>query len=181
MASPVPSHYLNQCCLIITWITRNKLQWDLNQNTKLLIHENAFEVVIREMVAICPGKDELIALHWPEKTSFKMAHDDVIKWKHFPRYWPFVWGIHRSPVNSLHKGQWRGALMFCFDLRPNKWLSKQSWGWWFEMLSRPLWRHRNVLRCQEIWWNFPVYGRLSIWCPHHSLIVLPFCWSSNRQ
>ena len=19
-----------------------------------------------------------------------------------------------------------------FDLRPNKWLSKQSWGWWFE-------------------------------------------------
>ena len=27
--------------------------------------------------------------------------DDVIKWKHFPRYWPFVWGI-----------QWRGALIF---------------------------------------------------------------------
>ena len=39
-------------------------------------------------------------------------HDDVIKWKHFPRYWPFVWGIHRGPVNSPHKGQWRGALMF---------------------------------------------------------------------
>ena len=30
-----------------------------------------------------------------------------------------------------------------FDLRPNKWLSKQSWGWWFETLSCPLWRHRN--------------------------------------
>ena len=39
-------------------------------------------------------------------------HDDVIKWKHFPRYWPFVRRIHRSPVNSPHKGQWRGALMF---------------------------------------------------------------------
>ena len=39
-------------------------------------------------------------------------HDDVIKWKHFLRYWPFVRGIHRSPVNSPHKGQWRGALMF---------------------------------------------------------------------
>ena len=38
-------------------------------------------------------------------------HDDVIKWKHFPRYWPFVRGIHRSPVNSPHKGQWRGALV----------------------------------------------------------------------
>ena len=39
-------------------------------------------------------------------------HDDVIKWKHFPRYWPIVRGIHRSPVNSPHNGQWRGALIF---------------------------------------------------------------------
>ena len=38
--------------------------------------------------------------------------DDVIKWKHFPWYWPFVRGIHRSPVNSPHKGQWSRALMF---------------------------------------------------------------------
>ena len=30
----------------------------------------------------------------------------------FPRYWPFARGIHRSPVDSPHKGQWRGALMF---------------------------------------------------------------------
>ena len=44
--------------------------------------------------------------------SIGSRHDDVIKWKHFPRYWPFVRGIHRSPVNSEHKGQWRGALMF---------------------------------------------------------------------
>ena len=44
--------------------------------------------------------------------SRRVNHDDVMKWKHFPRYWPFVRGIHRSPVNSPHKGQWRGALMF---------------------------------------------------------------------
>ena len=30
-----------------------------------------------------------------------------------------------------------------FDLRLNKRLSKQWWGWWFETLSRPLWHHRN--------------------------------------
>ena len=30
-----------------------------------------------------------------------------------------------------------------FDLRPNKLLSKQSWGWWSETPSRSLWRHRN--------------------------------------
>ena len=37
-------------------------------------------------------------------------------WRHqmeiFPHYWPFVKGIHRSPVDSSNKGQWRGALMF---------------------------------------------------------------------
>ena len=58
---------------------------------------------------------------WGFKVGFVVAseslgrpstHDDVIKWKHFPRYWPFVRGIHRSPVNSPHKGQWRGPLMF---------------------------------------------------------------------
>ena len=31
-----------------------------------------------------------------------------------------------------------------FDLRPNKRLSKHSWGWWFETSSRSLWRHCNV-------------------------------------
>ena len=31
-----------------------------------------------------------------------------------------------------------------FDLHPNKRLSKQWWGWWFETPSCPLWRHRNV-------------------------------------
>ena len=45
---------------------------------------------------------------FPEKKQPFPLHDDVIKWNHFPRYWQFVRGIHRSP----HKGQWRGALMF---------------------------------------------------------------------
>ena len=44
--------------------------------------------------------------------NWGQVHDGVIKWKHFPRYWPLVRGIHLSPVNSPHKGQWRGALMF---------------------------------------------------------------------
>ena len=65
-------------------------------------------------------------------------HDDVIKWKHFPRYWSFVRGIHRSqrPVTR--------SFDIFFDLRLNKRLSKQSWGWWFETLTCPLWRQCNV-------------------------------------
>ena len=84
------------------------------------------------------------SLNWPFplcdcKLFFSSPHDAIINWKH---YWSFVRGIHRSPVNSPHKGQWRGALMFYF-LCPNKRLRKQSWGWWCETLSRSLWRHRN--------------------------------------
>ena len=41
------------------------------------------------------------------------CHDDVIKWKHFSCYWPFVRAIHQSPVDSPHNGQWCIALMFC--------------------------------------------------------------------
>ena len=45
-------------------------------------------------------------------TAQMAMHNDVIEWKYFPRYWPFVRGIQRWPVNSPHKGQWLRALMF---------------------------------------------------------------------
>ena len=57
-------------------------------------------------------KKKVIFIQRKNKTRAFFAHDDVIKWGYFQRYWPFVRGIHRSPVNSPHEGQWRGALMF---------------------------------------------------------------------
>ena len=62
----------------------------------------------------------------------EFEHDDVIKWKHFPRYGEFH---TQRPVTWSFDG--------CFDLRLNKRLSKQSWGWWFETVSWSLWRHCN--------------------------------------
>ena len=56
-------------------------------------------------------------------------HDDVIKWKHFPRYWLFVRGIQRSPVNYSHYGQWRGVLMFSLICaRINGWVNNGEAG-----------------------------------------------------
>ena len=41
-----------------------------------------------------------------------------------PLYWPFVRGIHRSPVNSPHKCQWRGVLMLSLICaRINSWVN----------------------------------------------------------
>ena len=61
------------------------------------------------------------------------THDDrdVIKWKRFPRYRPFVRGIHRSPENSPHNGQWRGALKYSLMCAwTNGWVTNQGDGDW---------------------------------------------------
>ena len=80
----------------------------------------------------CWHKDCLVA-EW---------HDDVIKWKHFPRYWPFVRGTHRG--FPAQRPVTRRFDVF-FDIHLNKRLSKQSWGWWFEAPSLSLWRQCNDL------------------------------------
>ena len=76
-------------------------------------------------------------------------HDDVIKWKHFPRYWPFVRGIHRSRWIPRTKAR-DAELDVLFDLRLNKRLNKQSFGWWFKTPSCSLWRHCNVMGARGI-------------------------------
>ena len=53
-----------------------------------------------------------------------------------------------------------------FDLRLNKRLSKQWWGWWFETLSHPLWRHRNDL-LPGAW----IVRRVSLWSELDKLLV----------
>ena len=74
--------------------------------------------------------------------------------------WPFSWWCHQMETfsallaicarNSLVTGEFPAqrpvthSFDVFFDLRLNKRLSKQSWGWWSEMPSRPLWRHYNV-------------------------------------
>ena len=106
----------NRLCINVSQSYIIPLSWWRNQMETFFV-----------LLALCVGN------HTPAKVSD--AHDDVIKWKHFPRNWPFVRGIHRSPVNSPHKGQWRGALMYSLicvwindwvnnreagDLRPNR-------------------------------------------------------------
>ena len=56
-------------------------------------------------------------------------HDYGIKWKYFPRYRPFFNGIHRSPVDSHHRGQWRGALILSLMCAwTNRWASNRDAG-----------------------------------------------------
>ena len=45
IAWTAPSHYMNQCWNIVNWTPRNKLQWNVNQNSNIFIRENPFENV----------------------------------------------------------------------------------------------------------------------------------------
>ena len=92
-------------------------------------------------------------------------HDDVIKWKHFPRNWPFVRGIHRSPVNSTHKGQWRGALMFSLICSPiNGWVNNGEAG--------DLRRYR--FHCDVIVMMIGVYPATSTRTPRYIIVSSPY-------
>ena len=74
--------------------------------------------------------------HVDEIYGEPIFHDDVMKWKHFPRYWPFVRGIHRSPVNSPH-----GALMFSLTcVWINGWVNNREAG-----DLRPIRAHYDVI------------------------------------
>ena len=77
-------------------------------------------------------------------------HDNVIKWKRFLRYWPFMRGVHRSTVISPQKAS--DAELWCFlsSVPEYKRLSKQSWGWWVETPSRSLWHHCSVIMLPEV-------------------------------
>ena len=100
-----------------------------------------------------------------------------------------------SPVNGefpTHRPVTRSFDGF-FDLRLNKRLRKQWWGWWFETPSRPLWRHCNEyqvccfpgdLRSQDNSRNDIdlVYGEFPIVCAGRVMVefnIFIFIWGSS--
>ena len=70
-----------------------------------------------------------------------------------------------SPVSSEFPSQRPVTRSFdvFFDLHPNKRLSKQSWGWWFETRSHPLWRQCNVIE-QKGWCFADDILKCTVWC-----------------
>ena len=111
----------------LQWCSRWSWEWIRNFIPHLTSHVITFPCQCEQInyndeqfsqwLQISTGEDFLWALTWNKNIQSLLhtgrweqsIHDDVIKWKHFARYWPFMRGIHRSPVNSPHKSQWHGA------------------------------------------------------------------------
>ena len=95
--------------------------WGGDELTLVVLHDNIMAWDICRITG--PLWGESIA-HW-----WIPLHDDVIKWKHFPHYWLFVWANNPSPVNSPHKGQWHGSLMLSLLCTwTNDWANKRDTG-----------------------------------------------------
>ena len=121
----------------------------------------------------------LLSLKWPTRLCcslvlIKNSWWHVIKWKYFPRYWAFVRGIHLSPVNSPHKGQWRGALIVSLIcVWTNDWIHNRYAG--------DLRHHRTYYRVTGMWlWAF------ILWATRHLIVRLhevskPRIWMSKKN
>ena len=146
--SPVrrQSHYLNPCWRIANWTLKNKLRI------------TGFLFFFKKVLRMSSAKP--------------FRHDDVIKLKHF-RVTGHLCG--NSPVPGEFPAQRPVTRSFdvFFDLRLNKRLSKQSWGWWFETLSCPLWRHRNGSCFQLVLFAYIFYK------PDFGTIIILHRWPLN--
>ena len=123
------------CCISTTWVTSGSDAGLLLDDTKPLSGSVSTYKLIQVILAPCCCA--CITDH----------HDDVIKRKYFPRYWP----IHQWLVNCPQGPVTRSFDVF-FDLHLNKRLNKQRRGWCFETSSHPLWRYCNEMLgfCMDI-------------------------------
>ena len=130
-----------------------RIQLWLNVLAPVCYNVNAIHIchMVDKRVFVCPFLifvSFLISLH--HLGAF--FHDDVIKWKHFPRYWPFVQEIHRSLVNFPHKGQWRGDFMFSLTWI-NAWINNRE----ASDLRRNRAHYNVIVMCQHALNWIPAY------------------------
>ena len=139
------SHDLNQCwSSLLMHICVVRLQW-VDEITLIFWRLNLLR----------------IAVHYPESTAYVRRYS---WWRHQMETFFALLALcaGHSPVTGEFPSQRPVTRSFdvFFDLRLNKRLSKQSWDWWFETPSRPLWCHCNV-------WEV-----ITCPCPWYLLLVL---------
>ena len=110
-----------------------------------------------------------------------ISHDGVIKWKRFLRYWPFVRGLHRSPANSPHKGQWCGTLMFILICAwTNAWVNNREAGDLWRLRAHydvTLMMKHNFSSCNISVMPLKITSQITL---NSDVICLTFCSLASR-
>ena len=119
---------------------------------------------------------------WPMESP---RNGHVTWWRHQMETFSALLAIcaENSPVPGEFTAQRPVTRSFdvFFDLRLNKRLSKQLWGWWFETLSHPLWRHRNDVDMHDdvIQWRGSLMFYLMWACTNAISTHILSKWHSN--
>ena len=183
-----PTRYINiqHLLLHIPWgpiqnKCKEREKQSLNALAKLSCHAHGVGCTFKSLKIYWSVTKLQVSLHERSSVSCKTlwtvarlghvysSQNDVIKWKHFSRYLPFVRGIRRSPVNSPHNGQWRGALKFSLICA---WLN----GWINNGEAGDLKRHRAHYDATVMELNFRFEGYLY----QDEQFLMPMV-SNNRQ
>ena len=120
-----------QCCHIVNRTIKKIFQWTFVQYSNYFIQENAHENVICEWRPLCLGFFNMLIM----KTS---------SYGHIFRVTGLLCGNSSVVGESPTQRPMTRSFDVFFDLRLNKRISKQFWGWLFETPSRSLWRHWNA-------------------------------------
>ena len=145
---------INKHTIIWNMSTRSCCQWTICCQKLLTLWQwNTTKIISKH----CYFK------HKCKKTYSFDLRDTLTWWRHQMETFSALLAIYagNSPVTGEFPSQRPVTRSFdvFFDLRLNKPLSKQWWGWWFETLSRPLWRHYN-----ELWELCTRLGEHIFWC-----------------
>ena len=120
---------------VFTWITRAIMHKNERRKKNRFINSGIYCVFLTRWCwgVTKPGHNLL-------------SHNYLSWWRHQMEIFSALLALcaGNSPVSGEVPSQRLMSFDVFFDLCSNKRLSKQSWGWWFETLSHPLWRHCNV-------------------------------------
>ena len=148
------SKALEDQCWPLSYVCSPRKQSD-EQTTALQVELNDSSLTWR--VCNVTGNGDRDKSKINDGNSLVVSHSKAMNWKRFLTWWRHQMETFsallaicagNSPVPGEFPAQRPVTRSFdiFFDLRLNKRLSKQSWGWWFETLLRPLWR-----RCNDYW------------------------------
>ena len=123
------------------------------------LHYISNYVAISELTECSVMTWTIVSIIFTAHTSLHSRSWEISWWRHQMETFSalLVLCVGNSPVTGEFPSQRPVTRSFdvFFDPRLNKRLIKQSWGWWFETASRPLWRHGNgsVFCADNVWWS----------------------------
>ena len=113
-------------------LATNRCGWPVNWN-------NEAEIILQTSAPLSSWMKTVAYFSIPSSPLHVLYSWLCHQMEGFPRYWPFVMGIHQSPMDSPPKGQWRGALtIYLICAWTNGWANNR------DAPSSSLWRHCNA-------------------------------------